>query len=160
MIALGLRSRTRPASAGAVRRQSGGRPAAPSLGDAARPPHHRQVGVVQRLDQHHLVARLDQPEEAIGQRLGRAGGDQHLGLPVDVEAVENARMLGDGLRSSGQAHHRRILVVAVESHLGGARRRIGRAVVVGKALPEVDRLVLIAPDRDITSKMVDSQVSD
>ena len=60
-----------------------GRLEADQLGHAAAPPHDRQIAVVERLEQHHLVARLDEPEQARGQRLGRARGHHHLALPVD-----------------------------------------------------------------------------
>ena len=48
-------------------------------GHRAQQAHHRQVGVVQRLDQHHLVARVEQRHQAGGDRLGGAGGHHHLG---------------------------------------------------------------------------------
>ena len=45
---------------------------------AAGAQHQGQIGVVERLDQHDLVARRDQGEQARGQGLGRARGDDHL----------------------------------------------------------------------------------
>ena len=45
-------------------------------------------GNAELLDQHDLVARLDQTEQAVAQRLGRAGRDEPFALPVDVEPLE------------------------------------------------------------------------
>ena len=54
-------------------------PVGRSQPDEARHPagakHQRQIGVVERLEEQHLVARLDQRHQRRGQRLGRAGGD-------------------------------------------------------------------------------------
>ena len=48
----------------------------------------RRVGVVVRLEGDDLVAGVDEREDRRGERLGRAGGDEHLGCRVDVDAVE------------------------------------------------------------------------
>ena len=53
---------------------------------AAGAQHQRQIGVVERLEQHDLVARRDQGEQARGDRLGRARGDDHL-LRIEIEAL-------------------------------------------------------------------------
>ena len=45
---------------------------------AAGEPHQRQVGVVHGLEQHHLVAGLDDAEDRARQRLRRARGHHHL----------------------------------------------------------------------------------
>ncbi len=68
-------------------------------GHGAQHPHHRQVGVVQRLDQHHLVARVEQRHQAGGDRLGGAGGHHHLAGRVDLQAVEPGVGGGDRLRA-------------------------------------------------------------
>ena len=52
------------------------------------PLHQRQIAIVERLDQHDLVARLDQRVDRVGQRLGGAGRDQHLARRIDLQAVE------------------------------------------------------------------------
>ena len=74
-----------------------------SRGDAAGAAHHRQVGVVERLEQHHLVARLDQGQEGGGQRLGGAGGDGDLARPVELQALEAAVVVGHRLAQLRQA---------------------------------------------------------
>jgi len=53
------------------------------------------VGVVERLERHHFVARVDQPEQRSRDRLGRAGRHDHLGRRVQLEAVEPLLVLGD-----------------------------------------------------------------
>ena len=40
---------------------------------------HGLVAVVDRLEQHHLVAGVEHAEQRTGERLGGTGGDQHLG---------------------------------------------------------------------------------
>ena len=106
------------------------------------PSHHRQVGIVERLDQHDLVARLDQAEQAVAERLGRARRDQDLGLPVDVEPLEPLRMIRNGLAQFGNAHHGRVLVVPGQQVLRRRRPHLLGSLVVGEALAEVDGLVL------------------
>ena len=46
--------------------------------DAAQHRHHREIGVVERLDQHDLVAGVDQRHQRGGDRFGRARGHHHL----------------------------------------------------------------------------------
>ena len=101
---------------------------------------HARVGVVERLERHHLVARVDESEQRRSDRLGRAGGDHDLGGGVEVEAVEPLLVLGD-----------RQPQVGLTPGPGGywltpgpdrRDRRLGhldRAVGVGEALAEVDR---------------------
>ena len=111
------------------------------LGDATAAPHDRQIAVVERLDQHHLVAGLDEPEQARGQRLGGTRGHHDLALPVDVEAVEAHVVRRYRLAQPGDAHHRRILVRAVLERVMRAPAHVVGAVAVGKALAEIDRAV-------------------
>jgi hypothetical protein len=106
---------------------------------AACPAHERQIGVVHRLEQYHLVAGLDERHERAGDRLGRAGGDHHLGLGIEREAVPVAVMRGDGLTQLRQAHHGRVLVPALDHPLGGLAPHVLGAGVVRKALAEIDR---------------------
>ena len=64
--------------------------------------HHRQIGVVQRLDQHDLVARVEQRHQAGGDRLGGAGGHHHLASPGRPPARRSARFAAaTAWRSSG-----------------------------------------------------------
>ena len=70
----------------------------------AGPAGHRDVGdvgVVVRLERDHLVARFEEGEERGGDGFGRAGGDQHLGVRVVVQAVEPLLVARDGVPSSG-----------------------------------------------------------
>ncbi len=101
-------------------------------------PDQRQIAVVERLDQHHLVAGDDQAGHAVGQRLGGAGGDQHLRLPVHVEAVEALVGIRHRLAQLDEAHHRRILVEAGDKLLRREPLHIGGAVDVREALAEID----------------------
>ena len=111
------------------------------------PPHDGQIGIVERLDQHDLVARLDQAEQAVAQRFCRSGGDEHLALPVDIQPLEAPGVVGDGLAELRNPHHRRILVVTVQQIVRSRRPHLFRPLVVGKALPEIHRLVLAGERR-------------
>lgn len=106
--------------------------------DAACALHQRQIGVVQRLEQQHLVARADHRQQGRRNRLGRAGGHHDLVgaklqlLVTPVPIRHRAAQLGD-------ADHRRILVRPL---LQRVARRIDDRIVawpVGKALSQVDR---------------------
>ncbi len=111
-------------------------------------PDKRQVAVVERLDQHHLVAGLDQRRHAVGERLRSAGSDEDLRLPVDVEVVEPLVGLRDGGPQFRDAHHRRILVPAARDDLlGGETPDILRPVDIRESLPEVDRAVFLCEPR-------------
>ena len=104
--------------------------------------HHRRVGVVERLDQHHLVARVQHRHQAGGDRLGGAGGHHHLARPIDLQPIEAAVGGGHRLAQLRHAGHRRILVAAVLQRVGRRLHDVGRAFGVGEALAEVDRVVL------------------
>ena len=64
-----------------------------------------------------------------------------------VEALEAAVVRGDGLAQLRQAHHRRILVPAVDDRLGGLAADVLGAGIVGKALAEIDRAGLAGEAR-------------
>lgn len=112
------------------------------LRHAARAAHERQIGVVHRLEQHHLVTGSDEGEERAGDRLGRARGDHDLGVGVEADRVMMRVMGRDRLTQLRQAHHRRILVPAGNHRLGGLAAHVLRARIVGKALAEIYRLML------------------
>ena len=110
--------------------------------DRTRPAHDRQVAVVERLEQHHLVARLDEAEEAARQHLGSAGGDHDLALPIDLEAVEALGVGGHRLAQLGHAEHGRVLIGSVLEEEGRLGAHVLGPVAVGEALAEIDRAVL------------------
>ncbi len=58
---------------------------------------------------------------------------------IEVEPLPALVMRRRGLAQLGQAHHRRILVPAVDHGLGGLAADILGAGIVGKALAEIDR---------------------
>ena len=106
-------------------------------------PGHRDargVRVVVRLERDDLVARLAQREQRGRDRLGRARGDEHLGVGVEVEAVEALLVRRRSrARSSGTPMPGRVLVVAGADRVDrGLLHDVG-AVGVGEPLPEVDR---------------------
>ena len=106
--------------------------------DAPCPLYERQIGVVERLEHHHFVARRDQREDRRGERLGRARGYDHLAR-IEVEPLMDAVMRGDRRSQCRRPRHRRILIRILEQRA----RRLGEHILwpatVGKALAEVDR---------------------
>ncbi len=107
--------------------------------DAAREVDHGAVLVVERLEGEHLVALVDEGEHGRGDRLGRAGGDQHLAVRVETDSVEAPLVLGDGRAQRGDAGRRRVLVDARGDRRTRGLEHLGGAVVVGEALAQVDR---------------------
>src|SRR6202044_4186090 len=98
------------------------------------------VGVVVRLERDHLVARLYQRDQRGGDRLGRAGRHQDLGVRVVGQVVEPPLVFGDGGAQFRYAGAWRILIAPpVQDRVGGRLRDVPRPVRVGKALAEVDR---------------------
>ncbi len=80
----------------------------------------RGVRVVVRLEEHHLVAATGQRQDRRGDRLGGAGGDEHLGVRVVVEAVVALLVGADRLSQFRDARAGRVLVVTgPERLLGG-----------------------------------------
>ena len=105
---------------------------------AASASNQRQIGVVHRLKQHDLVAGFDSRENGAGESLGRARCHHGLHRRVDVDALEALVVRGDGRAQFRQAHHRRILIVAVHQRLGGLAPDILRTRAVGETLAEID----------------------
>ena len=99
----------------------------------------RLVAVVHRLEDDDLVAVVEHAEQGTGQRLGRAGRDEDLGVRVVLEAVEALLVAGDGVPQHGQARAGRVLVDAAADGLDGGVEHLVRAVGVREALAEVDR---------------------
>ena len=97
------------------------------------------VGVVERLDQQYLRARLDEAEDRCGDGLGGADGDKHLGVRVVLGAEVPLALRGDRLPQRRDAQPGRVLVDTLGDRILGGLEHRGRTVLVGKALPEVDR---------------------
>ena len=102
----------------------------------------RQVAVIDRLEADDFVAGLDHGENGRRQRLGAAGGHHHLGHRIEVQPVPAPIMGGDRLPQLRNAHHRRVLVVAVDRGVRGGAPDILRPGIVGKALAEIDGVVV------------------
>ena len=78
----------------------------------------RRIEVVERLDEHHLVAGVDHPEKAGCQRFGAARGHGDVVVRVDGDPGGGGETGGDHLPQLRDARHRGVLVVAA-----GHRRR-------------------------------------
>lgn len=113
---------------------------------AAGPADDRQIGIVKRLDHHHLVAGLDQAEQTGGQRLGGARGHHHLGFvhPGGPKAVFMRR---HRLTQRDDTHHRRILMRPVDHRLGQALDHRRRLQPLGKTLPQIDGAMVLRQAR-------------
>ena len=106
---------------------------------AARARDERRVGVVVRLEGDDLVAVIDEREDRRRECLRGTGGHEHLGCRVDLDPVPPLLVRGDRLAQHGHADARRVLVHAVGDGLPRGLEHLGRSVLVGEALPEVDR---------------------
>ena len=106
---------------------------------AAGPAHERQVGVVHRLEQHHFVAGRDEGQQGSRERLGGAGGDHHLALGIERQALPMAVMRRDRRAQLRQPHHGRILIPTLDHGVGRLAAHVLGTRIVGKALPEIDR---------------------
>ena len=101
----------------------------------------RRIGVVVRLDEHDLVAGLDEADDGAGDRLGGADGDQDLGVGVVVQPVVIGLVVADGATQLGDAEAGRVLVAPIGDRLLRGSQHGGGPVRVGEALAEVDRIV-------------------
>ena len=97
------------------------------------------VGVVERFDQQHLGARLDQADHGRRDGLGGAHGDQHLGVGVVGDAEVPLALGRDRLAQRLDARPRWVLVDAVGDRVLGGLQHRGGTVLVGKALPQIHR---------------------
>ena len=100
----------------------------------------RGVRVVVRLEDDHFIVRtVNQRQQRRGERLGRTRGDEYVATGIEVLTVEAVLMLGDGQEQIRDAATRRILIDAVGDRVAGGLEHRRRPVLVGKALPEIDR---------------------
>jgi hypothetical protein len=110
--------------------------------DAAGLADDRQIGIIDRLEHDHFVARLDDGEDRAGQSLGAARGHHHFRHGIELEAVPMAVMGRDRLPQFRDAHHGRILVVAVQGGVGRGLPDVRGSRIVRKALAEIDGVVV------------------
>src|SRR6185436_16793194 len=100
----------------------------------------RCVGVKERLESDHFVAWVDEREHRRRERLGGTRRDHNFRFGVVVQPIRPAAVRGDGLPQRQDAASGRVLVDAA----GNCRPRLfeheRRAIGVGEALPQVDRL--------------------
>ena len=106
---------------------------------AARTQHQRQIGVIHRLEQNHLVTRRDQRHQRARNRLGSARGDHHLVFPIERHALMMRVMFSDGLSQLRQAGHWRVLVPPVHHGVSRFFQHIERTGAIGKALAKINR---------------------
>ncbi len=107
---LGLLEAEPPVRAGAQRHRAH---------DGAGQRDRRGVGVVQRVQDDHLVTGLAQRQHRGGDGLGGPGGHHDLGRRVVGEPVEPLLVRGDGLAQLRRARTGRVLVDAVTDGLRG-----------------------------------------
>ena len=101
--------------------------------------HHRGIGVVERLDQDHLGAGLDQADHRRRDGLGRPDRHQYFRLRVVVDAELPLALRGDRLTQRRDADSRRVLVDALGDRVLRGLEHRRWPVFVGEALPEVHR---------------------
>ncbi len=105
-------------------------------------PYHRQVAVVEGLEQHDLVTGLHQREDARRQGLGSPRADHDLALPVGLEAIEAPIVVGHGPAQLRHAHHRRVLVGEASGGVVEGLEHGHGPFLVGEPLAEIDGLML------------------
>ena len=104
----------------------------------------RAVVLVERLEDHDLVARVQEREHRRDHSLGRAAGHRDVGLRVDRPVgIEPLRLGTDGVAEVLGAPRDCVLVDVVVNRSAGGFLELGRTGEVGEALGEVDRVVLL-----------------
>jgi hypothetical protein len=98
------------------------------------------VGVVGGVQRDHLVAGVHQCEHGCRDRLGRARGDQHLGVRVQLDPIAGALMRSHGAAQLRDSLDGWVLVApALQDRARGSLCDVARTVGVGEALAQVDR---------------------
>ena len=107
------------------------------------------VVLVERLEDDHLVARVDDRRHRRHHRFGRAAADRDLLVGDHLDAVAAGERLRDRLAKRARAPRDRVLVdVGVDGGAGGLLDR-SRRRKIGKALREVDAAVRFAQPRHL-----------
>ena len=106
-----------------------------------RPADDGRIAVVSGLEQDDLIARLQQRQKAISERLRGARGHQHLALPIDVEPKPTFGIAGHRLAQRRQSHHGRILMGSLAQRADCGFNQLGRFKAnFRKALSKIDGL--------------------
>ena len=113
----------------------------------------RLVAVVHRLEHDDLVAVVEHAEQGAGERLGGAGGDEHLGVGVVLEAVEALLVAGDRLAQHGQPGPGGYWLTPPRMASTAASSTSGGPSVSGKPWPRLIAPVATA-SADISAKIV------
>ncbi len=103
---------------------------------------HGSVGIVERLERQHFVARSGEGENCGRDGLGGAGTDDDAGLGVGCQAVEPLLVPGDRLPKCRLTLPGRVLVFTVADGRTGCVENFGGAVLIRETLPQVDGTVL------------------
>ena len=101
-----------------------------------------KIGIIDRLENDHFVAGFDNGEDGAGQGLRAARSHHHLAHRVQLEPVPAPVMGRDRLAQFGNAHHRRVLVIAIHGSIGCRLPDVLGAGMVGKALAEIDGVIV------------------
>ena len=106
--------------------------------------HHHvgHIAVIDRLEDDHFVARIGQSQDRGENRFGGAGGDQNLGLPIDLLTVKTLRMACHRFAQDRHADARRILVQLDLNRFHSRSQNFRRTIEVRRALAEIDCVAL------------------
>ena len=102
----------------------------------------RDIVLVGRLNDQHLVAGIQQGQQRCVHRFCHATGDGDVFGRIDFPAQPLGVHFGQFLAQGGVAPGRRVLVVAVVDRLGGGFLEGERRIKVGESLAQVDGVVL------------------
>jgi len=106
--------------------------------------HRRHEILVERLNDHDLVPRIDDAHQSNDDGLGHATRDCHVLIGVDpVHAVLPAELAGDGLASGRPAPGDAVLVVIQPDSIDGSLFHRLRCGEVRIALRQIDGVMLI-----------------
>ncbi len=101
--------------------------------------HVGAVVLIERLEDDHLVTRIDHREHRRDHRLGGATGHGDVAIRIAFEPIVGARLVGDRAAEVGRTMRDRVLVIVlVDRALGRLLEFRGRGKI-GKALRQVDR---------------------